>query len=269
MTSRKEEKERLRQERLQAQAAAEAEARKRLFLGYLVAALLAGAVVAGIVFAVTSGGGGDSAQTQTEVTTPDGENFDLSDHPEFRTDIGTFPPGVEPDLREGTPPADIAVGDLAASAEAAGCELETDLEETGNTHYADEDKVADNWETNPPTSGDHYGVPTETGSGALADGAYLTPVPLSRALHALEHGRVSIQYDPEMPEAEQLVLKGIFDADPSGVNIFPNPELDGELGVAAWTNLLTCKDFDPETGSDAVRNFILQFRGRGPEPFPI
>lgn len=266
MTTRKEEKERLRQERLAAQAAAASEERKRMILGYLVAALLAGAVVAGIIFAVSSGGGGADS-TQPEL--PEEVDFDIEDHPEFRTDIGTYPDGVEPDLREGTTPPAISVGDLAASAGEADCELQTDLDESGNTHYADEDKEGDNWETNPPTSGDHYGVPTETGSGALADGAYLSPPPMSRALHALEHGRVALQYDPGMPEEEQLALKGIFDADPSGVILFPNPGLDGELAVAAWTNLLTCEDFDGETGTDAVRNFVLQFRGRGPEPFPI
>lgn len=267
MATRKEEKERLRQERMAAQAAAASEERKRMILGYLVAALLAGAVVAGIVFAVSSGGGEGADSTQPDL--PESVDFDIDDHPEFRTDIGVYPDGVEPDLRDGTTPADITVGDLAASAGEADCELQTELDETGNTHYADEDKEGDNWETNPPTSGDHYGVPTETGSGALADGAYLTQPPMSRALHGLEHGRVAVQYDPEMPEEEQLILKGIFDADPSGVILFPNPDLDGELAVSAWTNLLTCEDFDPETGSDAVRNFILQFRGRGPEAFPV
>ena len=269
MTSRKEEKERLRQERVDAQAREDAEARKRLVLGYIVAALLAGAVVAGIVFAVSSGG--EDSGAPTTATTPEGEEINLDDFPEVRTDVGVLPDGVTIDTREGTAPAEISTGDLAASADAAGCVLETEIEEEDGeaTHYGDEQRMGEDWNTNPPTSGDHYGVPTEAGSGALADGPFLTPAPISRVLHSLEHGRVSIQYSPDLSEEEQLILKGVYDADSAGNQLFPNPELDGELAVAAWNNLLTCKDFDAEAGPDAIRNFILQFRGQGPEDFPF
>ena len=40
----------------------------------------------------------------------------------------------------------------------------------------------------------------------------------------MEHGRIEIQYTPDLPEADQLALKGVFDEDPDGMLLFPNPE---------------------------------------------
>jgi hypothetical protein len=63
MASRKEEKERLRQQRLAAERAEQAQQRRRLVIGYASAAILAALVVVGIVIAVVnnSGGGGSNA----------------------------------------------------------------------------------------------------------------------------------------------------------------------------------------------------------------
>ena len=63
--------------------------------------------------------------------------------------------------------------------------------------------------TDPPTSGDHYSG-NETGSGALADGAYAEYPPVGRYVHAMEHSRVIIHYSPDLSEDEQLEIKGAF-----------------------------------------------------------
>ena len=57
MASRKEEKERLRAQRLAAERAAASTGQRRLIAGYVVAALLALAVVAGLVVVLVSGNG--------------------------------------------------------------------------------------------------------------------------------------------------------------------------------------------------------------------
>ena len=57
MATRKEEKARLRAERLEAERREAAGARKRLILGYAVAGALTAAVLAGIVVVIASGGG--------------------------------------------------------------------------------------------------------------------------------------------------------------------------------------------------------------------
>jgi hypothetical protein len=248
MTSRKEEKERLRVERQAAEAAEARAQRKRLILGYVVAGLISLAVVGGIIFAIVGGdddGGGGS-----------GENSDNINY-EFG---GILPDGVEVDTREGTEPPAVANEDLASAAEAAGCELQTDLEDEGNAHVGEKDLPE--YETNPPTSGDHF-------QQWLADGAFSTTPPPGNSVHALEHGRIEIQYSPDLSEEEQLALKGVFDADRAGVILFPNPDMPYEVATTAWTNMMGCDSYEGAATLDAVRDFIGNYRGRGPEAIPF
>lgn len=168
--------------------------------------------------------------------------------------------GLEPDAREGTPPPPVDDDDLDAVAGAVGCDLQLDLPDEGNKHLSP-GQPAPQYETVPPTSGPHDPTP-------IADGAYLdTPDPTG-FVHSLEHGRVEIQYDPELPEDDQLLLKGIFDEDPEGVLLFPNPDMPYRVAVTAWTNLVGCDVFG-EAVLDVVRDFRDQFRGKGPERIPI
>ena len=176
MSTRREERERMRQERLAAQQAATSSEKRRLYLGYAVAGVIVAAIVAGIVVAITGGGG-------------DGETPEASDFPQLayiQPLIGVIPDGVDADGREGIAPPAPQTAILEDAAKAANCDLQLNLEDEGNTHLEDEDKKV-NYKTNPPTSGDHYGDATSAGSGAGADGAYLTTPPESRLVHSMEH----------------------------------------------------------------------------------
>ena len=137
----------------------------------------------------------------------------------------------------------------------------------GSNHFAKEKQGT--YKTRPPTSGDHYASPAESGTGALSEGAYVETPPLSRAVHALEHGRIEVQYAPDLPEEDQLAIKGAFDEDPNGMLLFPNADMPYEVATTAWTNLLGCKTFDDGATLDAIRAFRDTFRGRGPEPVPL
>ncbi|MGZ5360049.1 MAG: DUF3105 domain-containing protein [Solirubrobacterales bacterium] len=247
MSDRREERERLRQQRLAAQGKRGSTERGRLIAGYVVAGILAVAVVVGLVVVVTSGGdSGGSAET------PDNANIDPT--------VGVFE-GYEPDDREGTAPPEIQFGDLEQSAQEAGCELALDQPMEGRDHFDDETKG--DYKANPPTSGDHFSS-AEAGSGAVADGAYLSTPPESRLVHAMEHGRVQIRYAPELPEDQQLALKGVFDESPGGMQMVPDPDLPYAVAVSAWENSVGCKVYDPLV-LDIVRNFRDTFRGNGPE----
>lgn len=254
MANRREERERLRAQRLASQGRGSSE-RARLLAGYVVAGILALAVLAGLVVVIASGSdGGGSAET------PDTAHIDPT--------VGIFE-RYEPDTREGTAPPPIQFGDLAQSAQEAGCDLRLDLPNEGNGHFGDEG--LGNYKTNPPTSGDHYGVPTETASGPVADGAYTTTPPESRLVHAMEHGRIEIRYSPDLPEDQQLALKGVFDDDPGGMIMVPDPDLNDAgyvVAVSAWQNYTGCKTYDP-LFLDVVRNFRDTFRGNGPENVPF
>ena len=74
-------------------------------------------------------------------------------------------------------------------------------------------------------------------------------------VHSLEHGRMEIQYSPELPEQDQLALKGLYDTMYGGALLFPNercsrrsPRRPGRTCSAA-----------PSTGAaitdDAIRAF--------------
>ncbi len=246
--STKSERDRRRAERLAAEKAASAAERRRLLLGYVAAGVLALAVVVGLVIVLT---GGD------EKVDP---SADLPANAHIET-LSGFLHGQEPDGREGTPPPALAQGDLTAAAKAAGCELQLDLEEQGNQHVNKESEVP-KYDTSPPTSGDHN--PEQ-----LADGAYSTFPPPWYFVHSLEHGRIEIQYSPDLSEDDQLALKGVFDESPDGMLFFPNPEMSDEVAVTAWTQLMTCKTFDGDATIDAIRDFRDTYRGRGPENVPI
>jgi hypothetical protein len=219
-------------------------------------------------------GGSDEPTTTSTTTTEEGEvdenGFPANAH--VQPDLGVVPDGIDLDGREGTPPGEPAETDIETAAEAAGCQLETGLEDEGNTHIDDEDAADVDYQTDPPTSGDHYGNPTEVLSGALADGAYLEPPPVGRVVHALEHQRVAVQYSPDLSEEDQLALKGVFDADPKGVIFFPNADMPYDVAATAWTNLLGCDTYDGAATLDAVQAFRDSFRGTagdGPEPIPL
>jgi hypothetical protein len=264
MASRKEEKERLRAERLAAQQSDQSAARRRLVAGYFVAGLLAAAVLAGLVVVIANSGGGDGAANAPE-------------NAHIQPTSGVFE-GVEADEREGTAPPPIQFGDLQESAQQAGCQLRLDLPDEGNNHFTDEaqgDKPGA-YQTVPPTSGDHYGANAEDGTGAFADGAYLERPPIARAVHSMEHGRVEIHYDPDLPEEQQLALKGVFDEDPDGMLLFPdgeapyapNDNTQYAVAVTAWRQLVVCPEYN-ETVLDVIRNFRDTYRGNGPEAVPI
>jgi hypothetical protein len=249
MASRKEEKERLRQQRLAAERAAASKGRGRLIAGYVVAGLLALAVVAGLVVVIASGGS-------------DSGGVDACGNAHIKNSGGTTR-GLEPDCREGTTPPPIQVADLKLSAQQAGCELKLDLPDEGNTHVSNSTPV--DYKTVPPTSGNHNPVPID-------DGAYRTPVTsdtgqptnVRNEVHAMEHGRIEIHYRPSLPEAQQLAVKGVFDADPNGMLLFPDPDMPYDVAVTAWTNEVVCPTYN-ETVLDVIRNFRDTYRGNGPE----
>ena len=172
-----------------------------------------------------------------------------------------FVHNVTPDGREGTPPPPLAQGDLEAAAKEAGCELQLDLEDEGSTHITKESEIPD-YGTDPPTSGNHN--PEQQ-----ADGAYSEMPELWWVVHSLEHGRIEIQYSPDLPEEDQLALKGVFDEAPDGMLLFPNDEMPSEVAVTAWTQLMTCDTFEGAATLDAIRDFRDIYIGQGPEAVPL
>jgi len=238
---REEERERLRQAREERESSRAKAGKRRLVAVYAVAGVVGLAVVGGIVavIASSSGGSGDSHINQGSGSTN----------------------GVKPDEREGTAPPAVQVANLKQAANRAGCTLRLMLRDEGHEHIAPT-AATPGYETDPPTSGPHAEAPFQQ-----ADGAYSEMPGEIFLVHSLEHGRLQIQYSPELPEEDQLALKGLYDTLYGGALFFPNSNMDYEVAATAWTNLLGCPEYKGAITLDAIRDFGRQVWGKyGGEP---
>ena len=241
MSSRKEQKEALRQEREARERAARAAARRKQLVGYSVGAALAVAAIA-VVAVLLIGGGGDG-------------------------DGG----GGDPDLY----PADVGIADpspvstdVERAAEAAGCELESNPA-TSRDHLTEVNESG-GYKQNPPNSGKHFAQPA-------ADGIYDEHPAETELVHTLEHGRVVIWFKRTLPPEARGALKSLFDEDPYQVVLTPKEgDMPFAVAATAWNSdppplgtgrTLGCARWSDEV-IDALRAFRDEHRGRGPEPIP-
>jgi hypothetical protein len=245
MSSRKEQKEALRRERLaKEQAATQAAARKRL-IGIVVASILVLGIVGALLAVVLAGGDDDGGSDggagsgAASVQYPDG---------------GEIPTQQE--------------ADLAAAMKAAGCKDETiedhPYDDPKGVHTADPNEVI-KYKSEPPALGRHYQVPIE-------DGIYDDAQPVTHVVHALEHGRIVIWLRPDLPSDQLAQFKALYEEDPYHVIMLPHAELKQPFAVSAWVgdttgHILRCKDVNESTW-DAIRAFKEKHRDKAPEFVP-
>lgn len=211
--------------------------RNRLIIGYAVvsAVILAIAVA---VFIIASSGGASSGPASDE----GGAHINLN------SEIGSTN-GVQPDERAGTVPAPAKVTNLQAAAKQAGCRLRLNLKDEGHEHIPPGSPEPD-YKTNPPTSGPHVEPPYQQADGAYSE----MPEPID-FVHSLEHGRMEIQYSPNLPEEDQLALKGLYDTMYGATLLFPNGEMPYAVAATTWTNLMGCPKYKGAITLDAIRAF--------------
>lgn len=234
MSSRKEEKERLRREREEAERAAMASESRRKRLAAVLGGVLLAAVAVVVVLAVATGDDEGSNQTQ-------GGN--------------TAVPAKK-------------ISDLDEAAKAAGCKV-TDHPDEGRGHSTA--PQAENYKTNPPTSGTHD-------PSASQDGVYPEPPDVEQSVHALEHGRVNIQYRAGTPQNRVSQLETVYNEELRGEPgyhslLFENQtEMPSAVAVTGWTHMLSCPEFNDQV-FDAVRAFreemlVGDWEKDIPEPIP-
>jgi hypothetical protein len=249
MSSRKEQKEALRRERLaKEQAATQAAARKRL-IGIVVASILVLGIVGALVAVVLAGGDDDEASSgvassgAASVSYPDG---------------GEIPAQKE--------------ADLAAAMKTAGCTDETVVDnpyaDPKGIHTADPNEVIP-YKSEPPALGRHYQVPIE-------DGIYDEEQPVTHVVHSLEHGRVIVWLRPDLPSDQLAQFKALYDEDPYHVIMLPRAELKQPFAVSAWVggdtgdstgHILRCNEVNDNIW-DAIRAFKEKYRDKAPEFVP-
>jgi hypothetical protein len=240
---REEERARLREAREEKEKTHTSSERKRLMLGYGIAAVIGVLVIAGIVVAVVSSGGGGGGE---------------SSHIDLQSGSSN---GVQPDDRTGVKPVNVKNTNLPQAAKQAGCVLRLHLKDEGHEHIPPGSEAPD-YKTNPPTSGNHVEPPYQQADGAYSE----MPLPID-FVHSLEHGRMEIQYSSELPEEAQLELKGLYETMYGGALLFPNDEMPFEVAATTWTNLLGCKKYEGQKTLDAIAAFGKATWGRyGGEP---
>ena len=239
---REEERERLRQARQEREQKQAGSAKRRLMIGYGAAGVVGILVLVGIVAVIVSAA-----------------NKNDSGNAHIDQQSGSTN-GVQPDTRSGTTVAAVKVTNLKEAAKKAGCDLRLDLPEEGHTHIPPTAPTPE-YETNPPTSGNHVEPPYQQ-----ADGAYKEMPQEIDFLHSLEHGRIEIQYSPDLSESAQLELIGLYDTMYGATLLFPNSNMPYEVAATSWRNLLGCNEYKGDITLDAIRDFAKQRWGHGREP---
>jgi hypothetical protein len=156
----------------------------------------------------------------------------------------------------------VSPGQLAAARQEAGSSGVRQFPEAGRTHI-EPNQQPSNWNSVPPTSGDHLASP-------ISGGVYDSEQDERAIVHNLEHGYVVIQYKG-IPEDQVNQLRE-FVRDRSGSKLVLAPwsglERDG-VALTAWRNLETLE----RVNLTVIRAFVDDYmipggeKSSAPEPF--
>jgi len=235
MSSRIDEKERRKAERLEAQRQAEQAAARVRLLQIAGGVVVAVAIVVTLIIVLSTAGGGSST-SGSSANSP-----------------------VAQDIKGITLPA-AKLKDLKQAAAAAGCTV-TKYPIEGRSHVT----TLVTYKANPPTSGNHNGVPA-------ADGVYdpANAPAKENFVHSLEHGRVEYQYAPGTPPAEVKQLEALWNEQVMGTPGYKqllfqnNTKMGFAVAATAWGESIGCKTFGPKI-FDALRDFRIAYLDKGPE----
>jgi hypothetical protein len=238
VSSRQEEKQRRREERLTRERAEKARAARRRRLQLALGGVGGLAVIAVAVLLVSGavgGSGGDGGDGSAARPEP-ASNVTL---PEQQT------------------------GDVQEAARAAGCRLThptIDGAQHENRQFA-----ASDYETNPPTSGNHF--PEWYEDGVYEPGG----VPnLGMLVHTLEHGRINVQYKPGTPAETVAELEALLAEQSDGYHmlLYENTTgMDAAVAATAWGHSVTCPEMNDQV-FDVLRTFRAEYIDQGPENVP-
>jgi hypothetical protein len=165
--------------------------------------------------------------------------------------------------------------------DAAGCTLSTRKAGPTHEHITSFDQTV-RYSTYPPVSGRHYYQPAIWGN-------YTQAVDPRQAVHNQEHGGIVIWVGPDVSAGERKKISDFYDESPNailvtpiedeskGVVYRPHAKPDSKIYLTDWT---TAKAGDYETATAVVATcprfnekaftaFRDEFRGTGPERFPV
>jgi Protein of unknown function (DUF3105) len=150
---------------------------------------------------------------------------------------------------------------LQAGRQAAGSEGVRTLPEAGRDHIGN-DEQPDNWNSNPPTSGDHLVTP-------LPRGVYNSEQDMRALVHNLEHGYVVILYKGISEDDLDELRDFVEDRSDSKLVLAPYSALE-QNGVAltAWRNLEVMDRLNLDVVQAFVNDFMVPDASRSSAPEP-
>ncbi len=122
--------------------------------------------------------------------------------------------------------------------------------------------------SDPPTSGQHYGQEMEAGFYEESDPEVQSEFPEGYLIHSLEHGYTIFWYNCDLlDEASCSNLKSEIKTVMNELNNFkvvgfPRSSIEVPLVMTSWGRKLPFDTFNP----DQARDFISRNRNRAPEP---
>lgn len=166
--------------------------------------------------------------------------------------------GLALDERAGTAPSAPEATKLKQLADVANCFLFLDYREKPPKELPRGAEPAEEYTTNPPTSGPRVEPPYQQ-----ADGAYLIEPDPANLVGALDDGRMEIAYAPDLSEKIQLELKGLYDTMYGGTLLFPDDDMQFAVAATTWSNFLGCTAFEGQKTIDVIRAFGKETWGKG------
>jgi hypothetical protein len=150
-------------------------------------------------------------------------------------------------------------GPVGVGSERADCAQVQTFPIEGRQHVSDGTDIQ--YQSSPPTSGNHYEVPATSG---FAEPSTLGQIPEERYVHNLEHGQIVIWYSTDAPDNVIDDLEAYIDGttQPQAMLAVPYEGLDDSFGLTAWGASRTCE----AVSEDVIDSFRARFQGKAPEP---
>lgn len=132
------------------------------------------------------------------------------------------------------------------------------IADMGAAHVA-RGKSHEPYNSNPPTSGPHYG------DGVAGPGIKNESVADELVLHSMEHGAAVLWYKADLPETDVSRLKDVFQSASGKKIMLPRENLDVPVALTSWGYLLKLETIDEVK----IKEFIETNNDRAPEKAPI
>ena len=155
----------------------------------------------------------------------------------------------------------VAAEALAAGREQAGSEGVKTFPMAGQDHI-DPGEQPDNWNSSPPTSGDHLATP-------LPPGVYDNDQDMRALVHNQEHGYVVILYKGIPPDQVDQLRQFVEARDGSKLVLAPWSALESNgVALTAWQNLEILQRVNMDVVQAFVNDFMVPGAAKSTAPEP-